>query len=232
MAMAGSGAIAPAERDAIAAEAKAARSAVAAAQASARALAHEAREGVIRAPGDGVVAERFVEVGSVVAPGQKLFAITGAGEKVIFAAAPHRLADSLKVGRGVSWASETHKGEGTVIAIAPEVADGGVVPIRIRIKTGAPLAGSVVRVSMTAGTADGNAAVRVPAGAVLLDQQRRPYVYRVAGGKADRVRVSVIGLTGSEARITGKIAPGQSVIAAGGAFVAPGQAVTAARPGA
>jgi RND family efflux transporter MFP subunit len=231
--MAQSGAIAPAERDAVAAEAASARAAVAAAQAAYRASAHEASLAIIRAPAQGIVSERTVNIGAVVAPGQKLFSIEGANEKVILAAAPQRLSGRLRVGQTVSFVTDTQRGQGEIIGISPRVADGGVVPIRIRVTNGGPLVGSVVQVSVQAGSANAPQAVRVPASALILDQRKQHFIYKIgADKKAQRVAVTVIGFSGGDARIAGKLQNGEAIIAAGGSFVAPGQVVAIARPGA
>lgn len=228
-----SGAIAPAERDAVAAEAASARAAVSAAQAAHRAAAHDASLGIVRAPAQGIVSERMVNVGAVVAPSQKLFSIEGAEDKVILAAAPQRLSGRLRLGQTVSFVSDKQRGQGQIIGISPRVADGGVVPVRIRVTNGAPLVGSVVQVSVQSGPADGSQAFRVPASALLLDQRKQHFVFHIdAANKAQRVAVQVIGFAGSDARIAGKLQNGQTIIAAGGAFVAPGQVVAIARPGA
>jgi multidrug efflux system membrane fusion protein len=230
--MAESGAIAPAERDAIMAEAAAARAAVSAADAAYKAAAYDQSQGIIRAPAQGVVSERLVEVGAVVAPGQKLFSIEGRNEKVILAAAPQRLAGRLRAGQPVSFVSDSQHGRGQIIGISPRVADGGVLPIRIRVTEGTPLVGSVVQVSVDTTPAEQARTLRVPASALMLDQAKQHYVYRLGrDGKAQRVAVSVIGFSGSDARVSGALQSGQTIIAAGGAFVAPGQAVAIARPG-
>lgn len=228
-----SGAIAAAERDAAVAEAASARAAVAAARAAHHATLYEARQGVIRAQASGTVAERLAEVGAVVTPGQKLFSIEGAGERVVFAAVPQSLSGRLRNGQPVTYVSDTHSGTGSISGISPRVADGGVVPIRIRLTSGSPLVGSVVQVSVATATTDGSVIMRVPASALMLDQRKQPFVYRLGvERRAERIAVRVAGFTGSDVRIIGKLQIGQKIIAAGGAFVAPGQIVAIARPGA
>lgn len=230
--LADSGAMAPAERDAALAEAAAARAGLVAAEAAAKAAAHDAAQGVIRAPATGIVAERFADVGSVVNPGQKILTLDSTGEKVIYAAAPQRLAPRMRPGQSISYVSDGIHGTGEIIGISPRVADGGVVPVRIRITSGAPQPGSVVQVSVTASAEPGAATMRIPASALLLDQRREHFVYRIGQrAKVERVAVRVVGFAGNDARVSGPLRTGETVIAAGGAFVSPGQTVAVAQPG-
>ena len=46
-----------------------------------------------------------------------------------------------------------------------------------------------------------------------------------------RVPVTLVGLTGSDARVTANLPVGARVVEAGGAFVRPGQRVLIAKPG-
>lgn len=230
--LAETGAMAPAERDAALAEAAAARAGLAGAEAAAKAAAHEAGQGVIRAPAAGIVAERLAAVGSVLTPGQKIVTLEGTGEKVIYAAAPQRLAPRMRPGQSVRYISEGLHGTGEIIGISPRVADGGVVPVRIRITSGSPQPGGVVQVSVSAAAETGVPTLRIPASALLLDQSRQHYVYRIGQrAKVERVAVRVIGFAGNDARVSGPLHTGETVIAAGGAFVSPGQTVAVAKPG-
>ena len=76
------------------------------------------------------------------------------------------------------------------------------------------------------------AALRVPASAIGLGQNRQSFVYGIdAGGHARRIAVQVLGFAGSEARVSGRLSPGQTVVAAGASFLSPGQRVAVAQPG-
>lgn len=225
-----SGSMSAAERDAIAAEAKSARAAAAAAGAARAAIAWEAGQAVVRAPASGIIAERLAELGSVAAPGQRLFAIEGTGQRIILAAAPQRLARELSLGSTVSFSAEGEEGSARIAGISPRVADGGVVPVRLVITAGAPLPGSVVRVGVD--NLSGSATVRVPVGSITLDHRRQAYVLLLdQSSHALRLNVNVLGFAGNEARIQGQLRPGQVVVAAGAAFISPGEKVTPARPG-
>jgi RND family efflux transporter MFP subunit len=230
--MADGGATAPAERDAAKADATAARAAVAAAEAQRAVAAHEVAQGVIRAPAAGIIAERLVALGSVVAPGQKAFALEANGDRIILAAAPQRLASQLQRGQAVRFLSDGRPGQGVIVAVSPRVADGGVVPVKVAIRAGAPLAGSVVQLQLSMSPSGSSDTLRVPASAIMLDRNRTHFLYRITpANRAETVTVRLIGLAGNYARVSAPLLPGQRVVAAGGAFVTNGQALAIAQPG-
>ncbi len=225
------GTVSEAERSAIEADARAAAGSLRAARAGLGLAQDAAGQRIVRAPGSGVVAGRNIEVGGVAAPGQILFVIEGGGDRQILAAVPQKLADRIKPGNRVRYSSETGAGEAEVIGVSPRVEDGGVVPVRLAIRSGQPMPGAIVRLTMTV-ESGGAGVVRVPATAVQVQRNGARFVYRIdSEGRIVRVPVTLVGLTGSDARVTAALPVGARVVEAGGAFVRHGQRVLIAKPG-
>lgn len=229
--MQAAGAMSEAERSALEADARAAKGALSAAQAGVGIARDEARQRIIRSPGPGIVAGRNIEIGGVAAPGQILFAIEGQGGRQILAAVPEKLASKLRNGMRVRYRSESSAGEARITGISPRVEDGGVIPVRLAIESGTPTPGAIVRLSLALG-GDDKAIVRVPATAIQVRRDGTRYVYRIDNDqRAMRVPVSLIGLTGSDARVVAPLPIGTRIVAVGGAFVRHGQQILIAKPG-
>ncbi|MBJ7438026.1 MAG: efflux RND transporter periplasmic adaptor subunit [Sphingopyxis sp.] len=224
------GTMSAAERAAIDAEARAASSAARAARAGFGLAQDEAGQRIVRASGTGVVAARNIEVGGVAAPGQALFVIEGGGSRQILAAVPQKLADKIRPGMPVRFSSDGASGAARVVGMSSRVEDGGVIPVRLAITSGQPMPGAIVRLMIASGSSEPGI-VRVPATAVQVQRSGGRFVYRIDRERIVRVPVTLIGLTGADARITAALPVGARVVEAGGAFVRAGQRVLIAKPG-
>ena len=236
--MAQGGSLSEAERSAAAAEAGAATAALAAARAAAAAAHEEASQSRILSPGNGIVARRSVELGSVVTPGQALFTIDQGKGSMILAAVPQRLAATLAPDRIVTFAGSGQTGRARVVGISPKVEDGGVVPVRLAIVEGEVATGSVVTVALGGAQSDApTGATRIPVGAMLTARDGSRYVYVIEDARSGRrktlkrVPVQLVGISGGDARVRAPGLAGKQIVSAGGAFLQSGQHVQIVKPG-
>ena len=111
-------------RDAAQAELEAAEARVASAEAAVRLAGDEIEHLTVRAPFDGVVARRFVELGESVIPGQPLLEVTSLDRLYVSAPIDERDAGRLRTGLPVRITVDTYPGEvweGRVTRLAPVV---------------------------------------------------------------------------------------------------------------
>lgn len=236
--MAQGGSLSEAERSAAVAEASSASAALAAARAAAAAAQHEASQSRIISPGNGVIAKRAADVGSVATAGQALFEIDAGKGAMILAAVPQRVAATLEPGRIVSFAGSGQTGRARVVGISPRVEDGGVVPVRLAIVEGQAASGTVVTVALSgAQGAALSGTSRIPVGAMLTARDGTRYVYTIETARSGhgktlrRVAVELVGVSGVDARVRAPALAGRQVVSAGGAFLQPGQRVQIVSPG-
>lgn len=213
-----------AELEAARSEARAAAAASEAARAAAAAARRDAAEGVLRAPISGVIAERRTSLGAVLAPGEIAFAIEGAGERLIDAVLPDALARNVKPGDVLAFRHSGGMGEARITGISARAHGGGGGRMAVlAVTAGDPAPGLVVDLALRS---DPGAAVSVPLAAVLKGRKGSEAVLVVGADKRLRqAPVALKGLAGSQALVTGKLAPGELVVAAGGEFLEPGLSV-------
>lgn len=92
------------------------------ARAQLRVAANQAAYGDLRAPADGVVAERFAEAGQVLAAGQPVFAVAEDGEREVAIALPESELARFAIGQPVQvelWAAPERRLPGRLREIAP-----------------------------------------------------------------------------------------------------------------
>jgi multidrug efflux system membrane fusion protein len=83
---------------------------------------NQASYAVLRAPQDGVVAKRLVEVGQVVAAGQTVFTLATDGEREVLISLPEQNFGRFKVGEPVSvelWTQPGQRFEGRIRELSP-----------------------------------------------------------------------------------------------------------------
>ena len=147
---------------------------------------------VVRAPFDGIVADRAVNVGDVVTPGTALLTIIAPSSMRLEASVPSEELAQLRVGAPVQFTVRGYEVpfEGRIDRISPQ-ADPTTrqVPIFVSIpNTGGRLvAGLFAEGRVVSGAADG---LVVPAAAVNVTQGT-PWVLRVTEGKAEKVQVTL-----------------------------------------
>jgi RND family efflux transporter MFP subunit len=177
----------------------------------------------VRAPFDGVVAERLQQSGENVASGAPLLRLVNERDLEVVARAPMTTADTVTAGANAQIIDGNRKAAGKVRAVIP-VGDerSRMVELRIaltdRWRVGAP-----VRVEIA--PRDVRKVVTVPRDAVIL-RQGASYVMRVrADNTAERVAVNIGPGHENQVQIDGTLRAGDRVVIRGGELLEPGQSV-------
>jgi len=146
-----------------------------------------------RAPIDGVVSERAVNVGDVVAPGAQLFTVIDPSTMRLSARVPSSALGELKVGAKAVFEIQGYPGrrfEGALEQISP-AADPVTRELNVLVSIPNPdarlIAGLFAEGRVRARSAEG---LSVPFSAVDLDAAE-PSVARVRGGRVERVEVEL-----------------------------------------
>ena len=148
---------------------------------------------MIRAPFTGIVSKRSVNVGDVVSSGTELFTIIDPSSMRLEGSVPSDDLRTLRVGAVVEFTVRGYDKpfQGHIERIAPQ-ADAATrqVPIYVSIPNegGRLLAGLFAEGRVVSQSATG---LVVPLNAVNTADPSMPWVLRVAGGKAERVNVSL-----------------------------------------
>lgn len=192
---------------------------------------------VIRAPFDGVVAERLVNVGEVVGEMQKvIFRVVDNRVLDLNAQVPARLSAVLRVGQPLTFTADTLPGRvftGTVKFIDPAVS-GADRSVRFSAEVpnpGGELQGGIfARGRIETGRRE--AVVLLPRGALLSwdTAAGTAAVFVVEGGAVRSLPVRTGGARGDEVVITEGLAPGVQVVTRGGFTLREGDRVTVAAP--
>ncbi|MEP0548158.1 MAG: efflux RND transporter periplasmic adaptor subunit [Rhodothermales bacterium] len=131
---------AKAQVEAAEAQVAAARSQVASAQSQATGASEQAGRTVVRAPIDGAVSERFVEVGEAVNPGQSLFTVVNTSALELAGQVSVDAAARIRVGDPVEFTIDAYPGQrftGTVARIEP-TADASTRQIGVYLRLSNP----------------------------------------------------------------------------------------------
>lgn len=182
------------------------------------------RESTIRAPFDGVVAERTAQVGEFISAGMTVARLVNTRHLEVTARAPVAMAASLRPGATVTLRNGKQLERESVRAVVP-VGDvtSRQLELRIELADGAWPIGAAVEVSL-AGAPDASA-VTVPRDALILRGQEN-FVLRVgASNKAERIEVETGTSNGDLIEVRGAIVAGDRVIVRGGERLTPGQVV-------
>ena len=178
----------------------------------------------VRAPFDGVVAERLQQSGEFVASGAPLLRLVNEQDLEVVARAPMTTADTVAAGAVAQIIDGDRKVAGKVRAVIP-VGDerSRMVELRIaltdRWRVGAP-----VRVEIA--PRDVRKVVTVPRDAVIL-RQGASYVMRVrADNTAERVAVNIGPGRENQVQIDGTLRAGDRVVVRGAERLEPGQSVS------
>jgi RND family efflux transporter MFP subunit len=180
----------------------------------------------VRAPFDGIVAERLQQSGEYVAGGSPLLRLVNDRDLEVVARAPLTTADSVSAGAVAQLIDGDHKTSGKVRAVIP-VGDerSRMVELRIALtltdrswRVGAP-----VRVEIAPRIL--KAVVTVPRDAVI-QRQGASYVMRVrADNTAERVAVNIGPGYDNHVQIGGTLRAGDRVVIRGAERLEPGQTV-------
>ncbi|BDU17381.1 efflux RND transporter periplasmic adaptor subunit [Lysobacter auxotrophicus] len=195
---------------------------------------HRRTQMVVRAPFDGVVAERSVQLGEYVDTGAPVARLVDTGAQEVRVRAPVDLAEHLAVGmpvqvsvgrRDTANASNAKYRTHPVSALVP-VGDEASrqLELRIAMDTGELPVGTAVDVGMPG--ARKRSVVAVPRDAVIL-RREGDYVLRVASNDtAERLPVKTGTEVGGLVEVQGAVKPGDRLIVRGGERIEAGQAVS------
>jgi RND family efflux transporter MFP subunit len=178
----------------------------------------------VRAPFDGIVAERLQQSGEYVAGGAPLLRLVNDHDLEVVARAPLTTADSVSAGAIAHLIDGDHKSAGKVRAVIP-VGDerSRMVELRIALSDRTWRVGAPVRVEIAPRTL--KAVITVPRDAVIL-RQGASYVMRVRpDNTAERVAVNIGPGYANHVQIDGTLRAGDRVVIRGGERLEPGQAV-------
>lgn len=175
---------------------------------------------VIRAPFDGVVVTRQLDMGNTVSPGTAVYTLADVDPLYLDVNVPERHVSRLSPGQGVRLTPDTSPEpiDATIERIAPAVnPESGTVKVTLTVEATRNLRpGTFVRVDIITDTHE--EALVIPRNA-LVSEGSRWYVYRVADRTAEKIQVE----TGYESENAVEILPaGEAEIAVGDPVVVAG----------
>ncbi len=183
------------------------------------------RDATIRAPFDGTVAERFVEVGEHLDVGAPVVRLVNTVDLEIIARAPVAMAAVLKSGADVQIRDGQRLQDAKLRVVVP-VGDAASRQLEVRVVLGASAwtVGSAVEVGLPSN--NGRAAIAVPRDALVL-RNDGTYVFRInAEGKAERLSVETGESQGEMIEVLGgALADGDMLVTRGAERLEPGQKV-------
>ena len=185
---------------------------------------HQLKQSTVRAPFDGLVAERFVQRGEYVPTGAPVVRLVNTRAVEILARAPVELASALAEATRVTLRVGHRVSEQTISAIVP-IADATSrqLELRITLQDADLSIGAAVEVGLPA--AEPRLVVAVPRDALMLRKDGN-YVMRVSDElTAERVRVDAGAAQDGLVEVHGAITAGDRLIVRGGERVQPGQRV-------
>jgi len=186
---------------------------------------------VVRAPVDGVLISRNVEVGDIVQPGKELFLLAPAGETQVIVQIDERNLSQLSLGQKALGSADAFPGRrfpAELIYINPGIdALRGSVEVRLRAPSPPDYLRQDMTVSVDIEVARRAQAVVAPTQAVRDATTAQPWVLAVRNGRAERVPVKV-GLRGDgRLEVLEGAAPGDALIPASLGLITSGQKVRA-----
>ncbi len=206
-------------------------------QAAARAELAESRrrrdEAVLRAPFAGVVTDVMVEPGELVSPGQPILRIAGRDGHEVVLQVHAELAGALAPGDSLELTASGLEAEDPLArrrlrgvvrsAVASATGLEGLFPVVVDVAPDPALrAGLGVEAELRGPP---RAALRVPLSAILDPSGRRPFVWRVQGGLAERAWVRVGRLDEGQVEILEGLTDGDRVVLRGHLRLLPGDPV-------
>jgi len=192
------------------------------------AIVDEIDKATIRAPFDGVVEEKLVDVGRYLAPGQGVFTIVQIDPIRAVVAVPETVIDRVKVGGGVKLMLDAIPGEEFEAEVEAIIPAGDprarTFPVRVLLPNadGRLLPGMAVRARVP--ISEGHEALAVPSDAIV----RMPtgaVVFAVRDGTAVLVPVREGLADGAFVEVTGDLAEGDRVVVRGNERLRPGQPI-------
>ncbi len=188
-------------------------------------IRHQRTQMVVRAPFDGIVAERHTQQGEYLVTGASVARLVDTAAPEVRVRAPVELARHLGQGTTVRVRSADGERDYPVSALVP-VGDEASRQLELRIVLDdlqAPV-GTAVDVGLP--SAEARSVVAVPRDAVILRREGE-FVLRVdPAGKAERLAVKTGAAVDDLVEVSGDVRAGDRLIVRGGERVEPGQAVS------
>lgn len=185
---------------------------------------HQRRQSTVRAPFDGVVAERFTQLGEYLATGAPVVRLVNTGALEVQARAPVALAAQLSVGAPVSVRVGEITHERPVTAVVP-VGDEASRQLELRVALDLPALNVGAAVDVGLPSAEPRAVVAVPRDALVL-RGDGAFVMRVnAEAVAERVTVEAGTSQDGLVEVRGAVHAGDLLVVRGGERLQPGQRV-------
>lgn len=211
----GAGGVAQSQHERTLANCQVARAQVTASEARARLTASNLADMTIRAPFDGVVAERHVSVGEYVAPNSPVVTLLATGKLRLEVTVPEADAQSVRTGQKVVFTTSAQpdvRHEAQVTFVGPAVRRGSrdvVVEALVENPKGELQAGAFVQARMELGAAP---LAVVPRSAVRQEAgQARVFV--VKDGQLEERLVQLSDTAGDRAGVLRGVQPGEKVVA-------------------
>jgi membrane fusion protein (multidrug efflux system) len=184
-------------------------------------LQEDLADTIVRAPFDGVIGDRFVELGDQVTPGRKMFTVLDIASVKVVARIPSEFIGRIEPGASVKVSTRAYSEpvfEGIVIHVHPE-ADLTNRTFAVEIKVTNPerpvlLPGMFARVRIP--VMDVEEALLVPREAILEDDRGTfLYVIDASSDTAERRDLRLGNLGPEEALVVDGVSPGDSVVIRG-----------------
>ena len=185
---------------------------------------HRLRNSTVRAPFDGMVAERFIQAGEYLGTGAAVVRLVNTAALEVKAQAPVNLAARLRPGMSVALREGETELQQKVRAVVP-VGDESSrqMEVRIALDSAHWAIGSALQVGLP--SADPRQVVAVPRDALVL-RRNETFVVRIAADDtAQRVPVRTGTAQGELVEVIGEITAGDRLVVRGGERLAPGQRV-------
>jgi len=182
----------------------------------------------IRAPIDGVVAERKIKVGNMLTVNQELFHITDPDPLLVYVHVPEREMRKLSPGQPADIEVDAVPGThftGRIALISP-VVDPATATFKAKLEVTDPsgrlLPGMFARVNIVYERREG--ALQVPRSA-LVEGDGQPSVFVAVKGKAEQRQVTTGLANGGLIEVTAGLKPDEQVVVVGQGALKPGTAV-------
>jgi len=188
-------------------------------------LRHQRSQMVVRAPFDGIVAERHTQRGEYLVTGASVARLVDTAAPEVRVRAPVDLAGYLERGTLVRVRSGGAEQDYPVSALVP-VGDEASRQLELRIAMRGLQAPVGTAVDVGLPSAETRSVVAVPRDAVML-RREGDFVLRVdAAGKAERLSVKTGAAVDDLVEVSGDVRAGDRLIVRGGERVEPGQTVS------
>ncbi|MGQ9632270.1 MAG: efflux RND transporter periplasmic adaptor subunit [bacterium] len=172
----------------------------------------------IRSPIDGIITDRYIDLGDTVGSGQKAFSVGDFDPLLAKIHIPEREIGKVKVGQSVNITAESAPGEefeGVVSRISPIVDPGsGTIKMTVEISRSKNILKPGMFVSVRLPTETHPNALVVPKKALVLEREQE-VVFVVKGGVARRTPVKLGFSDGNFVEVLGGVEEGDNIITVG-----------------